>query len=394
MIFLGCLFERQKEKMYVQRSKGGISNAVNGYQWNLINGFNAVADEPVDLINVLPVGTWPKQYKQLLLRTRRWSYEGSRNLEVGCLNLPFIKQYQRYRKCLKALRKSKDKNILIYSTYLPFLKAVWKLDRSYHVTLVVTDLPEFYDLGKTNAIRRFFRKRNNKKIYRCLKRIDKFVLLTEQMKEPLQVGDRPYTVVEGICDPHLFDATNEAPHAQKPCEKTVLYTGTLHRKFGILNLLDAFSQIESEDYRLWICGGGDAQEQISRAAERDKRIEFFGFQPKDRINELQQKATVLVNPRQNNEAFTKYSFPSKTMEYMLSGKPVIMYKLDGIPNEYDSYLQYVDGDAPCALKNKIVEVCEWSEEKRHAIGEAARDFVICNKNCSVQAKRILDLMGS
>ena len=38
-----------------------------------------------------------------------------------------------------------------------------------------------------------------------------------------------------------------------------------------------------------------------------------------------------VNPRQNNEEFTKYSFPSKTMEYLASGVPVVAYKLDGIP---------------------------------------------------------------
>lgn len=376
----------------MQLSRSGISNAVNGYQWNLIEGFNENEEGALDVINALPVGVWPKQYKQLLLPTREWSYKGSCNLELGCLNLPFVKQYQRYRKCLKAIRQRGDKNILIYSAYLPFLKAIRKLDSSYNVTLVVTDLPEFYDLGKTGGLRRFLRKRNNKKVYRCMERVDRFVLLTEQMKEPLHVNGRPYTVVEGICDPHLFDKAVGASK-ETPTEKIILYTGTLHRKFGILNLLHAFSMIEDPNYRLFICGGGDAQGEVALAAEKDQRIRFFGYQPKEKINELQQRATLLVNPRQNNEEFTKYSFPSKTMEYMLSGKPVLMYRLDGIPAEYDGYLQYVEDDTVQTLKNKLVEVCEWPLSVREDVGRAARDFVVCNKNRQTQTKKILDLIN-
>ena len=53
---------------------------------------------------------------------------------------------------------------------------------------------------------------------------------------------------------------------------------------------------------------------------------------------MQQQATLLVNPRKGHEEYTKYSFPSKTMEYMASGTPTIMYKLPGLPIEYEEYL--------------------------------------------------------
>lgn len=374
----------------MKKSRCGISNAVNGYQWNLIEGFNANLDKPIKIINALPVGIFGLQYKDLFLPTRRWEYAGGENLELGCLNLPFIKQHQRYLSCKKALRRSEDKNIIIYSAYLPFLKAIYKLDKSYKITLVVTDLPEFYDLGRTSALTRFFRKRNNEKIYKCMERVDNFVLLTEQMREPLRVGDRPYTVVEGICDPDMFAS---APAEVGREEKTLLYTGTLHEKFGILNLVEAFSGIKAPDYKLVICGGGDSQEKIEAAAERDPRIEFLGFQPKDRINALQLASTALVNPRQNNEDFTKYSFPSKTMEYMLSGKPVIMYKLDGIPDEYDEFLQYVEGDSVDDLREKLTEICELPKIERDEIGLRAREFVAQNKNRKTQTKKILTLMG-
>ncbi len=386
MIFLGCLFNREKEEYYLQQSKTGLSNAANTFQWNLIEGLNTKLSEELNIINVLPVGIFPLQYKKLILKDIKWQFKGSNCSEIGCINVPIIKQYQRYKRCLKLLKKSDDKNIIIYSAYLPFLKAAYRLNKEYKVTVIITDLPEFYDLGKTSFVKKFLRKLNNKKVYKCLERVDKFVLLTEQMKEPLKVGKREYTVIEGICNgtaPELLEDSGK--------EKIILYTGTLHKKFGIGNLLEAFSSIDSEKYRLWICGGGDMEEEIVSRAAKDSRIKFYGYLSKSDIGKLQQQSTVLVNPRQNEGEYTKYSFPSKTMEYMLSGKPVIMYKLDGIPNEYDEYLHLVSENTVDALKNKILEVCEQPYEQREAFGCKASEFVMKEKNSLIQAEKVIDI---
>ena len=109
---------------------------------------------------------------------------------------------------------------------------------------------------------------------------------------------------------------------------------------------------------------------------------------------MQQRAAVLVNPRQNNEEFTKYSFPSKTMEYLASGVPVVAYKLDGIPDEYDSYLNYVPDNSVEALTKTIQSICDMSPEERKDKGERARKFVLNEKNAEKQAKRILDFLNA
>ena len=385
MVFLGCLFDRAREKEYLQNSKKGLSNAANTFQWNLIEGFYQNA-QSVKIVNALPVGTFPKQYKKLRLRSGKWGNDGN-NYELGCLNLPVIKQHRRYIGAKRLIKKSDDKNVVIYSTYAPFLKAVYKLDSSYNVSLIVTDLPDFYDLGNVSAFRKFLRKINNKKIYRYLSRIDKFVLLTEQMAEPLRVGNRPYVVVEGIANgcPGEFGT---------PEKKSILYTGTLHKQFGILTLLEAFSLIEDPDAELWICGGGDARAEVEAAAQKDSRIKFFGYVSKDTVRELQQKAYILINPRQNDGEYTKYSFPSKTMEYMLSGKPVLMYKLSGIPAEYDPYLYYIEGNSAEDMKNAVLKIFESDGGEIAKRSLAAARFVAENKCSAVQAKKIIDLMES
>ena len=159
-----------------------------------------------------------------------------------------------------------------------------------------------------------------------------------------------------------------------------------------MNLVNAFSQIEDPDYRLVICGIGDSEQAIKDAVKDDSRISFLGQLPRNEVIEWQKKATVLVNPRQNNEEFTKYSFPSKTMEYLSSGIPVVAYKLDGIPDEYDQYIQYVADDSIESLKKKLVEVCEMTREERQELGNIGRNFVLMKKNSTIQVRKICEMI--
>jgi glycosyltransferase involved in cell wall biosynthesis len=114
---------------------------------------------------------------------------------------------------------------------------------------------------------------------------------------------------------------------------------------------------------------------------------------RDEILAIQNNATILVNPRQNNEEFTRYSFPSKNMEYLSSGKPVLAYKLDGIPEEYDNYMFYVIDDSIEALTRKIVEVCSYNQEYLTSFGAAAKGWVLKEKNCVVQTKKIINMIS-
>jgi len=223
-----------------------------------------------------------------------------------------------------------------------------------------------------------------------MKRVDNFVLLTEHMKVPLQVGNRPYTILEGICS---ASTTKDVRDAGEGKEKIILYTGTLHERFGIGDLIKAFMKIPFKNFRLWVCGSGDQQEYVKRAEKEDERIKFWGYLTKQQISELQSMATVLVNPRKNNELYTKYSFPSKTVEYLSTGIPVVAYKLDGIPDEYDKYINYVNGDSIDDLTSVLISVCQLDVETRKEMGRKGADFVLREKNNVVQAKKVLDFIN-
>ena len=389
MLFLGLLFEKSEEHIIAAKSKGGfLQNQVNTFQWNCIDGLYENGVKNLTVINALPVGTYPRMYSEAIIPAKEWKYNGNTHFQIGSFNIPVLKQWGRYRACKKMLKQLNDKEIIVYSPYQPFLKAIKKLDKSYRVTLIVPDLPEYYDYARVGVVRKILRKINNRSIKGCMGRVDRFVLLTDAMKYPLEVGDRPYTVVEGIC-------TSKAPKYQRKRvenKKAILYTGTLNKMFGIDVLLEAFEQIPNEDYELWICGGGDYQNEVQALAQKDKRISFFGFLPKEEVARLQSQATALVNPRQNIGEYTKYSFPSKLMEYLQSGVPVVAYKLDGIPDEYDAYFNYVNDNTPTALAQKLIEVCENESGYYEDVAQKARDFISEQKNSQKQMEKILELL--
>lgn len=384
LIFMGPLYPRSREEELRRWQKRPASAAPNVFQWSLLDGLAAQVDG-LSVVNVLPVGTWPKICSKAVLPDGQWAEGNISGREIGCWNLPFFKQYIRYRKTRRLLKRlaTPGAEIVIYSAYMPFLKAVYRLPSSVKVTAIITDLPEFYDLEQVSALRAWLRRRQNKIIYRNMERVDRFVVLTEQMVAPLQVGSRPWMRMEGIYG-GAFDPD------VAPSGKGILYSGSLHRQYGILDLLEAFASVEDPQAELWICGSGDARQEVEAAAAADPRIRFFGFCTQREVADLRSRAAMLVNPRSNCGEFTKYSFPSKTMEYLASGKPVVMYRLDGVPEEYDPYLFYADD------LGGLSGAMDWvlrHYQKACPKAAAGRQFIQEKKNAASQAKRLLEFLN-
>lgn len=388
ILFLGPLYIPEQEAEIKSNLKGEMSNAPNVYQWNLLRGFLENGKEDIRVCNVLPVGIWKKEYRKLFLEDKQWTSCGISGRELGCVNLPFLKQWMRFRKTKKWLKKNANKNteIIVYSAYMPFLKATYRLPKDIKITAIITDLPEFYDLGKTSACRKRLRNYQNRLVYRYLERVDRFVILTDEMRTPLHISERPYIRIEGLCN-----VDTQMEFCEKNSVSAILYSGTLHYQYGIKKLLNAFELIKEKNIELWICGSGEAENEVKMLSQKDERVKFFGFCSQEEVAKLRAKASVLVNPRTNEGEYTKYSFPSKTMEYLASGKPVVMYKLDGVPVEYDEYLYYVEDLSVEKLKEKLLHVLSNYMEAEQKAAQA-KDFVRTQKSSKNQAKKIIAMI--
>lgn len=396
-IFIGGIWTKDEEAEIIKKSLGNAQIAANVFQTNIINGIELYINGPVTILSSKFLGSFPKLYKEMFIHSKKFNHTnipGHTDFDIGFLNLPCIKHYSRFIHLKKYIRSilnscSNEKVYVIgYSMSYAIVESLLyakKVNKNVTSCLIVPDLPEYMGLGsKRDFMFQILKKVNIKKMYSQIKKIDSFVVLTKYMYSALQVN-RPYTVVEGIASAEkdrniIFKKTEK---------KQIVYTGTLNIKYGVCELVDAFCRINDDELELVICGKGEGEAYIRNKMSEDYRIKYLGIVDNQMVQKIQSQAYLLVNPRNNNEEYTKFSFPSKTMEYMASGRPVLMYKLAGIPNEYDEYLLYVKNND---LEQSMRDAVYMDEQKLELLGIKGKKFVLENKNEKSQASKIVNML--
>jgi glycosyltransferase involved in cell wall biosynthesis len=401
VLFLGGVFDETMEKEILEKSKGIVQYAANRLQWNLIDGLLQIENCELEILSAPLIGSFPKDYVNIRIKGSKTFYkEKIKSIYVGFSNIWGYRNISRKNNLIKEIKsftldKSNNKSIIVYSPHTPYLQAAVyakKKDPSIHICLIVPDLPQFMNLNDKKSLIYSMLKEIDIKIFnRLSKHINSFVLLTEYMRDMLKVRNRPYIVIEGVVN--ISDTFTNKKDINENV-KTIVYTGTLNEKFGVVNLIKAIHELDNPDIVLKVCGRGDSEELISEYAKKDNRIHFLKQLSNEEAVNLQRNATVLINPRQDNEEFTKYSFPSKNMEYLMSGNPVIAYKLKGIPGEYDDYIFYVKDNEIESLKDKINEVVNLTSQERYEFGKKAKEFVIKNKNNKEASLKIFNMIKS
>lgn len=394
ILFISCCIPDELELEITKYCKRphNIHDAANTFQKTLIHGFienNAV----IDVLSVPSLPTSPYGYKKLYIPELYTKIEN----KVPCYILPYFTfiigkyasiEWRVTRYLINWINSNRNDELIImgYNVNPAFMASLSVVKKKYpaiKTALVVTDMIEDADNFEAN---RTFLKRiqlylHKRKIVASYKAIDKYILLSEQMKERIPNCTNNYIVIEGIYK-HISD------YEKQDRQKTIFYSGALDAYGNIVGMIEAFKKISRDDYKLVICGAGPLSSYVSAEAESCSNILFLGSIPRTEVIKWQHIASILINPRQPSE-ITKYSFPSKTMEYFASGTPVLMYRLQGIPEEYYSYCYTIKGYSVDDLKDSIEEVIALGEYERIILGAHAKEFVLKSKTSKVQVSKLL-----
>ncbi|MGN1168978.1 MAG: glycosyltransferase [Acutalibacteraceae bacterium] len=311
---------------------------------------------------------------------------------LNTVNIPVIKQISRELHAKRVIRKwckeNKNDGVIVTYSIPPFLaKAVTGSGAKYSkkTVAIVPDLPrDMYINDTSGGFVSSLKKLYLRSSIKHQGAYDGYVYLTDAM-HGVVAPDKPYIVMEGIADKPSFDIKTPA---KKSSPRAIMYAGMLNIRYGIINLLDAFENMNNTDAELWLFGTGTAVDEITARAKNNSRIKYFGQMNHEDIISYERKATLLVNPRDPEESFTKYSFPSKTIEYMLSGTPVLTTELKGIPCEYYNYVFSAKDNSAVTLKEKMDEILSLSDESLTQSGIKAQQFIIKEKSAESQSAKI------
>ena len=382
----------------VQKSRVKPSASAQSFEMALIDGFSKNPEIELTVVSAESVAMFPGG-NRIFLKQREDRLNDKVSAQIlPAVNLPGIKQKNHadgagklLRKWLRENQNEPEKCVFVYGLYPKPTETLLKICKKAgcKIVILIADLPAtmFTYTKSKNLWKRMFSDAYRKKALSIQKSFDGYIYLTEAMQKAV-APEKPYTVVETIADPTIFDGLGEIQKSEPPA---LMYAGALYKKYGVDLILDTFEQLQT-DCRLWLFGSGDYEEEIQKRAERNPKIQFFGRVPRGEILKREQQASLLLNLRNPEEDYTKYSFPSKMVEYLLSGTPAFTTKLPGIPEEYEKYC-YMTKEQDCRLIAKEIDQI-LKDEQFSRIGERARSFIVEQKNAEVQAKKISDFLQS
>lgn len=388
-IWISCLaWQKDGKYRYKPNNPGGISGSI--FQQSLIEGMEQ-SGASVDILSDYPATD--KKY----VKSFYWSHNNnSKNTTITSLNIPIIsipiKAILLCKEILKYNKKNEYDYAIGYLMHTPYLLGICllkKLNKNIKAVLVCPDLPQYMDMSLDDKIiKNILKKIDYIIIERLLKYIDGFVLFSKEMNKEININNKSSIVIEGVYSSLGLDLANiKKSHA-------IMHAGTLHKNIGIEEIIEAFKLIKDEKLELWFFGDGELREYIKNQSKIDNRIKFFGFRDREEVFEYEKRATLLINARNPDDEYTKFSFPSKTFEYMVSGTPFLTTKLDGIPEEYYRFLYTMESNRPNVISKHIMEVLNTSFEERERLGLRARSFVLNYKNKKIQGEKMNKFLSS
>ncbi|WP_375429865.1 glycosyltransferase [uncultured Friedmanniella sp.] len=338
------------------------------------------------LLSTMPVSSYPGQ-PRLLFRSRRFVDGGAEGQLLGFVNVLGVKQLTRLVQCLTRgtarLRRWRPDVLLVHGVHTPFLAFGLLVQRvlDLPVAVILTD-PPGVALPDEGSFRRRLHAFDRRLARAALIRVRGVVALTAALASDFAPGV-PALVLEGIC------SSVPVPRTTRSDEKAPLlvYAGGLSRSYGVDLLVDAVLA-RADGTRLQLYGRGELSDWLDEVARKEPRVLPVQFVPREEVALGYAAADVLVQPRPVNQDFVPYSFPSKLIEFLASGVPVLSTRLPGIPADYEAHLDWIEDDSAAGVNAALDALLAVPADQRRLRAQEAARFVVTTRSQRHQGERL------
>lgn len=359
------------------------------YHHLLLEGLSEVSDSTITVISSYPV----TNTNQRVYKTENESEEKILYYYPGFINFPFLRQLLLFINTIGLITKhSHGKETVFVCDVLNksifYAARIARIIKGARIVGIVTDVPGYTSGARAKSLpwwKRTIIKAVTNLSKGSVKKCDAYLLLTEAMNDVVNPKGKPYIVIEGHSDITMKNRENRIENKTK--EKTIMYAGGTHKEFGIAMLVEAFINLNDPDWVLHIYGDGNYEKDLRRIASENKKVVYHGLRPNAEVVDSQIKSWLMVNPRITNAEYVKYSFPSKTLECMVSGTPLLTTRLAGMPKEYYPHVYLFDEETVDGFQKVLRRVFSHSGEELHEKGMHAKEFALVQKNNVTQAEK-------
>lgn len=263
--------------------------------------------------------------------------------------------------------KSTDKVILYHN---PWIYPVIAFCKSIKKFTLILEIEEICYLDKTNnSLKNKIYNYMENKIFSIT---DRFIvvndLVKKYVKDKFKVLDESivvcygnYSLVKGV----LNNTLDEKEIINLEPIK-IVYSGSIDKVRGVYDIINISDEIKNLNCNIYVCGYGTKEEidEFKNRLEKkeSKNIKFLGALNNDDYYSLLESCDICLNCQYDFDAFSRYSFPSKIINYLAFNKCVISTEMESVKYSKigDLIIYYKSNN----LKTLVDKIEEFSNDRK------------------------------
>ena len=199
---------------------------------------------------------------------------------------------------------------------------------------------------------------NSKLLLRTAGKCDGYICLTASLNSLFNKKNKPYILIKGL-------SKNIREEKVSPVDyQYFFYAGTLLKKYGILDLINAFKNFNYPKVKLVIAGHHN-NDDFRNALKGDERIVFLGNINNDLVIDYENHSIANINPRPFIEEIDKYSVPSKVIEYSSMNSLIISGYSSELKDYFGNNILWVDEEN--TLSRSLEEAFKLNSKERKKV---------------------------
>jgi len=176
-------------------------------------------------------------------------------------------------------------------------------------------------------------------------------------------------------------------------DNVIVFIGTIYPFAGLVELISNFDQIEEKNTntKLLIVGGGPSYNELHKLVIKKKlesKVILTNFKPQKELPKYISLADICINPFQINY-ITNRILPTKILEYLACGKPVLSTPLAGtkelLPDEKYGILYSTSEDFAKTIHTLLLD-----KNRLKQLGRQACEYAQKNHDWEVLSDQLVD----
>lgn len=341
-----------------------------------------------------PLSVYPRDRRIFFPRLEREIFPGVKDIVFATFNIFPFRNWLRYLSVARAaigwsLKNRKKRRVLVvYNVFFPnviFMRILTWFARTKLVVAV-------FEIGTVQSLNlgwmhRLLEPEWLKRLgEKCLRILDGRIFITDAIARDFAKG-RHYVRIDGGVTRNVVDRLPELK-VSAHSEFRMMFAGGLSQWNGIPLMLEYMKANNDPSLRLCIAGRGEFSHAVENAAAKDCRIEYKGMLPHSELFKFYSDADVLLNLRDDSDPVMQYHYPSKFLEMLTVGKPVIATDVAHTREVYGEHCFVMDEFSLDAFAVQVERIRNMSPEARCEFGYSVRNWMLANKTWRAQASLI------